>query len=256
MSPAAGARNFTSPTETRCGTPGVRPAPSRGARPPRLLARGWWLQPTLSWSNPRRPGERERSASQPPFSKASGSLEPGGEQHQLHLDGTGRGFLKGGELWCTCRPGSPAVSAKVPLPDPDDLPGAAVPAVVCGRWQLPASRSLPTGVRADPWDCPQPHSAPGTGQPRSPVSPWRGSRFSRHCRAGPVCLATMGPRQWREMGQKASARISHSLWLAQGATPSRDGTGPSSSRCGSAGGCRGAGRSGFLKNPFFPPLSK
>lgn len=50
-SPAAGARNFTSPLEGCCGAPGAWPAPSRGARPPQLLARGWWLQPTLSWSN-------------------------------------------------------------------------------------------------------------------------------------------------------------------------------------------------------------
>lgn len=124
VSPAAGARNFASSLETHCRAPGVWPAPSLGAQPPRLLAQGWWLQPTLSWSNlsqPHEPRERERSSSYPPFSKASGSLEPGGEQHQLHLDGTGRGFLKGGELWSTCWPGFPVVSVKVLLPDPNDL---------------------------------------------------------------------------------------------------------------------------------------
>lgn len=177
MSPAAGARNFASPLEARCGAPGVWPAPSRGAQPSRLLAQGWWLQPTLSRSNlsrPREPGEREHSSSHPPFSKASGSLEPGGEQHQLHPDGIGRGFLKGGELCCTCRPGSLAVSAKVLLPDPNDPqePEPLVRSVATGS--PPVSPSLPTEAKADPWDkgcLSSPHSAPHTGAAMVPSQP-------------------------------------------------------------------------------------
>lgn len=120
----------------------------------------------LSWSNPSRPrgpGEQERSSSHPPFSKASGSPEPGGEQHQLHLDGTGRGFPKGGELSSPCRTGSPAASAKVLPLDPND-PQEPQPPL------RSVSPSLPTEVRAEPQDkaaCPH-RALPWTRGSRAP----------------------------------------------------------------------------------------
>lgn len=56
-------------------------------------------------------------------------------------------------------------------------------------------------------------------------------------------------------GAQARAGISLSFLPVQGATPGGDGTGPRSSQGGSTGGCRGAGRSSFVKN-LLPPLSK
>lgn len=70
--------------------PGARPAPSRRARPPRLLLWGWRLRPRypgLTWASPTSP---QRALPRPPALPRPRSLA--GSTRQPHLDGTSRAF--------------------------------------------------------------------------------------------------------------------------------------------------------------------
>lgn len=106
-------------------------------------------------------------------------LEPGEEQHQLHLDGTDRGWLRVGGCGARAGQAFQRFSSKILLPDTNKPQEPQPPPRSVATRAPPVSPSLLTGISEVSADSRLRAACPHCTLPPAQGSPWRGSQCSQ-----------------------------------------------------------------------------